>query len=83
MALGKVAKKVETEYITQAAVVIAYVIQKTSHVFLNIGERKDEYLMANIRALSISLSPEKIEHLKGIVPFEFEPGLPRGSFHPF
>ncbi len=71
-ALEKVAKEVGTEHIT--AVAIAYVMQKTTHVFPIVGGRKVEHLMANIEALSISLSPEQIEYLESIV--NFEPGFP-------
>jgi len=67
-ALEKVAKEVGTEHIS--AVAIAYVMQKTTHVFPIVGGRKVEHLMANIEALSISLSPEQIEYLESIVPFE-------------
>ncbi|KLO11194.1 Aldo/keto reductase [Schizopora paradoxa] len=67
-ALEKVAKEVGTEHIT--AVAIAYVMQKTTHVFPIVGGRKVEHLMANIEALKISLSPEQIEYLESIVPFE-------------
>jgi len=71
-ALEKVAKEVGTEHIT--AVAIAYVMQKTTHVFPIIGGRKIEHLKANIEALSISLTAEQIEYLESIVPFE--PGFP-------
>jgi aryl-alcohol dehydrogenase-like predicted oxidoreductase len=71
-ALEKVAKEVGTEHIT--AVAIAYVMQKTTHVFPIVGGRKIEHLKANIEALSISLSPEQIKYLESVVPFD--PGFP-------
>jgi len=71
-ALEKIAKEVGTEHIT--AVAIAYVMQKTTHVFPIIGGRKIEHLKANIEALSISLTPEQIESLENVVPFD--PGFP-------
>ncbi|EGN98352.1 hypothetical protein SERLA73DRAFT_109791 [Serpula lacrymans var. lacrymans S7.3] len=71
-ALEKVAKEVGTEHIT--AVAIAYVMQKTTHVFPLIGGRKVEHLQGNIQALDISLSPEQIQYLESIVPFD--PGFP-------
>lgn len=71
-ALEKVAKEVGTEHIT--AVAIAYVMQKTPYVFPIIGGRKVEHLLANIEALKISLSPEQIEYLESVLPFD--PGFP-------
>ncbi|PAV22704.1 arylalcohol dehydrogenase [Pyrrhoderma noxium] len=67
-ALEKVAKEVGTEHIT--AVAIAYVMQKTTHVFPIIGGRKVEHLMANIEALKIALSDEQIKYLESILPFD-------------
>ncbi|KII90524.1 hypothetical protein PLICRDRAFT_106149 [Plicaturopsis crispa FD-325 SS-3] len=71
-ALEKVAKEVGAEHIT--AVAIAYVMQKTPFVFPVIGGRKTEHLLANIEALSITLTPEQITYLESIVPFD--PGFP-------
>lgn len=56
------------------AVAIAYVMQKTPYVFPIIGGRKVEHLMANVQALSISLSNEQIKYLESIIPFS--PGFP-------
>ena len=71
-ALEKVAKEVGTEHIT--AVAIAYVMQKTTHVFPIIGGRKVEHLMANIEALKISLSEGQIKFIESVLPFD--PGFP-------
>ena len=71
-ALEKVAGEVGTKHIT--AVAIAYLMQKTPYVFPIIGGRKVEQLEANIESLSISLTPEQIEYLEGVVPFD--PGFP-------
>ena len=71
-ALEEVAKEVGTEHIT--AVAIAYVMQKTTHVFPIIGGRKVEHLMANIEALKISLSEEQIKFIESVLPFD--PGFP-------
>ncbi|KLO05785.1 Aldo/keto reductase [Schizopora paradoxa] len=68
VALEKVAKEVGTEHIT--AVAIAYVMQKTTHVFPIVGGRKVEHLKANIEALKISLSQEQIEYLESVLPFD-------------
>ncbi|KLO06113.1 Aldo/keto reductase [Schizopora paradoxa] len=67
-ALEKVAQDVGTEHIT--AVAIAYVMQKTTHVFPIVGGRKIEHLKANIEALGIALTPEQIEYLESVVPFD-------------
>jgi len=67
-ALEKVAKEVGTDRVT--AVAIAYVMQKTTHVFPIIGGRKVEHLYDNIEALKISLSPEQIKYLESVHPFE-------------
>ena len=71
-ALEKVAKEVGTEHIS--AVAIAYVMQKTPYVFPIIGGRKVEQLLGNIEALKISLSPEQIQYLESVLPFD--PGFP-------
>jgi aryl-alcohol dehydrogenase-like predicted oxidoreductase len=71
-ALEKVAKEVGVKHIT--AVAIAYLMQKTPHVFPIIGGRKVEQLEANIESLSISLTPKQIEYLESIIPFD--PGFP-------
>ena len=52
------------------AVAIAYVMQKTPHVFPIVGCRKLEQLQANIEALDIALSPEQIKYLEGVLPFD-------------
>jgi len=72
-ALEKVAGEVGTKHIT--AVAIAYLMQKTPYVFPIIGGRKVEHLEANIESLSISLTPEQVEYLEGVVPFD--PGFPQ------
>lgn len=45
-------------------------MQKVPYVFPIIGGRKVEHLHANIEALDISLSPEQIEFLENVVPFD-------------
>ncbi|KLO07374.1 Aldo/keto reductase [Schizopora paradoxa] len=75
-ALEKIAKEVGTQHIT--AVAIAYVMQKTTHVFPIIGGRKVEHLMANIEGLSIALSDEQIKELEAVIPFS--PGFPFNFF---
>lgn len=52
------------------AVAIAYVMQKTPHVFPIIGGRKIEHLMINIEALSIALTPEQVAYLESAKPFD-------------
>ncbi|RPD61729.1 Aldo/keto reductase [Lentinus tigrinus ALCF2SS1-6] len=61
-ALEEVAKQVGTKSIQ--AVAIAYVMQKTTHVFPIIGGRKVEHLEANLEALNIKLSEEQIKFLE-------------------
>ena len=56
------------------AVAIAYVMQKTTHVFPIVGGRKVEQLEANIEALDIVLSPDQIKYLESVFPFEM--GVP-------
>lgn len=80
VALEKVAKEVGAASIT--AVAIAYVMQKAPYVFPIIGGRKVEHLMANLDALSVSLTDEHIRYLESIIPFD--PGFPNTiivSFH--
>ncbi|EIN08741.1 Aldo/keto reductase [Punctularia strigosozonata HHB-11173 SS5] len=71
-ALEKVAAEVGAQHIT--AVAIAYLMQKTPHVFPIVGGRKVEHLHQNIEALDIALKPEHVEYLESIVPFD--PGFP-------
>jgi aryl-alcohol dehydrogenase-like predicted oxidoreductase len=64
------------------AVAIAYVLQKTPYVFPIIGGRKVEHMLANVEALSISLTPEQISFIESVIPFN--PGFPHTfvvSFH--
>ncbi|CAI4049423.1 hypothetical protein N7582_004663 [Saccharomyces uvarum] len=67
-ALSKVAEEHGTESVT--AIAIAYVRSKAKHVFPLIGGRKIEHLKQNIEALSIKLTPEQIEYLESVVPFD-------------
>ncbi|KAL0059402.1 putative aryl-alcohol dehydrogenase aad14 [Marasmius tenuissimus] len=67
-ALEKVAKEVGAKSITSVA--IAYVMQKTTHVFPIIGGRKVEHLEQNLEALDITLSDKQIEFLESQVPFD-------------
>jgi aryl-alcohol dehydrogenase-like predicted oxidoreductase len=55
-------------------VAIAYVLQKTPYVFPIIGGRKVEHMLANVEALSISLTPEQISSIESVIPFN--PGFP-------
>ena len=73
-ALEEVAQQVGTKSIQ--AVAIAYVMQKTTHVFPIIGGRKVEHLEANIEALGIALSDEQIKYLESVLPFD--KGFPHG-----
>ncbi|KAL0570280.1 putative aryl-alcohol dehydrogenase aad14, partial [Marasmius crinis-equi] len=72
-ALEKVAKEVGAKNITSVA--IAYVMQKTTHVFPIIGGRKVEHLEQNLEALDITLTPEQIKFLESQVPFDI--GFPQ------
>lgn len=60
------------------AVAIAYVMQKTPHVFPIIGGRKVDHLMQNLEALEISLGAEQIKLLESVLPFD--PGFPHKYF---
>ena len=51
-------------------VAIAYVMQKTPHVFPIIGGRKVEHLHANIAALDVSLTDEHIKKIEASSPFD-------------
>lgn len=62
------------QLIFRLLVAIAYVMQKTPYVVPIIGGRKAEHLMENAKALEISLSPEQIAFIEGVVPFD--PGFP-------
>ncbi|KAL0581764.1 putative aryl-alcohol dehydrogenase aad14 [Marasmius crinis-equi] len=71
-ALEQVAKEVGTKSIS--AVAIAYVMQKTTHVFPILGGRKIEHLEQNLGALDIVLSTQQIEFLESQV--QFDVGFP-------
>lgn len=77
-ALSKVAEEHGTESVT--AIAIAYVRSKAKHVFPLIGGRKIEHLKQNIEALSIKLTPEQIEYLESVVPFDI--GFPSNFIGP-
>ncbi|KAE9408677.1 Aldo/keto reductase [Gymnopus androsaceus JB14] len=67
-ALEKVAKDIGAKSIS--AVAIAYVMQKTPHVFPIIGGRKVENLVANLEALELTLSDAQIKELESVLPFD-------------
>ena len=71
-ALEKVASEIGAKTIRSVA--IAYLMQKTTHVFPIIGGRKVEHLMDNIEALTITLSDEQIAFIESVKPFD--PGFP-------
>jgi aryl-alcohol dehydrogenase-like predicted oxidoreductase len=71
-ALEKVASEHGIESIT--AIALAYVMAKAPNVFPIVGGRKVEYLQDNIKALSIRLTPQQIEYLESVHPFQ--PGFP-------
>ncbi|KAF8120577.1 NADP-dependent oxidoreductase domain-containing protein [Boletus edulis] len=75
-ALARVARQVGAKHVT--AVAIAYVMQKAPYVFPIIGGRKVEQFEANVEALEIVLSPEHIQYLESILPFD--PGFPVALF---
>ncbi|OKL61700.1 putative aryl-alcohol dehydrogenase AAD14 [Talaromyces atroroseus] len=52
------------------AIALAYVLAKAPRVFPLVGGRKVEHLESNIAALSIKLTPEQIEYLESVVPFD-------------
>jgi len=76
VALEKIAKEVGAEHITSIA--IAYVMHKAPFVFPIIGGRKVEHLLANIEALSVSLTKEHMKELESVIPFDA--GFPYTEF---
>ncbi|KEF51915.1 aryl-alcohol dehydrogenase AAD14 [Exophiala aquamarina CBS 119918] len=74
-ALEKVANEHGIESLT--AVALAYVMQKTPHVFPIIGGRKVEHLKDNIQSLSLKLTDEQIQYLESQTDFDL--GFP-GNF---
>ncbi|KAK7689881.1 hypothetical protein QCA50_006520 [Cerrena zonata] len=75
-ALEKVAAEIGAKSVT--AVAIAYVMQKAPYVFPIIGGRKVEHLHQNIESLDIALTPEHIQYLESILPFDL--GFPASRF---
>lgn len=67
-ALAEVASQHQTESVT--AIALAYVLCKAPNVFPLVGGRKVEHLQDNIQALKIRLTPEQIEYLEGVRPFD-------------
>ena len=51
-------------------VAIAYVMHKAPYIFPVIGGRKVEHLLANIEALSISLTDEQMKFIDDVLPFD-------------
>ncbi|KZT60162.1 aryl-alcohol dehydrogenase [Calocera cornea HHB12733] len=68
-ALEKVAKEVGGGA-SLANVAIAYTLHKQAYVFPIIGGRKPEYLLENIKALSIRLTPDQMDSIDNAVPFK-------------
>lgn len=66
--LEEIAKELNVKNIT--AIAIAYVMQKTVHVFPIIGGRKVENLHDNIEALTVALTPEHFKRIEGVLPFD-------------
>jgi aryl-alcohol dehydrogenase-like predicted oxidoreductase len=77
-ALIKVAEEHGTD--SPQAIALAYVRAKAPRVFPLVGGRKVEHLKANIRALSIKLTPQHIEYLESVVPFDI--GFPNTFIGP-
>jgi aryl-alcohol dehydrogenase-like predicted oxidoreductase len=77
--LEKIAKVIGAKNITSVA--IAYVMQKAPYVFPIIGGRKVEHLQANLEALDIALTGERIKALDSVVPFD--KGFPYSIFVSF
>ncbi|RJE18578.1 norsolorinic acid reductase [Aspergillus sclerotialis] len=77
-ALAKVAAEHGIESVT--AVAIAYVMAKAPNVFPIVGGRKVEHLRDNIKALEIKLTPEQIEYLESVKPFDI--GFPNNFIGP-
>ncbi|EAW13990.1 aldo/keto reductase [Aspergillus clavatus NRRL 1] len=77
-ALAKVAAEHGIESVT--AIALAYVRAKVSNVFPLVGGRKVEHLHDNIQALSIKLTPEQVEYLESVKPFDI--GFPGNIFGP-
>ncbi|KZT03560.1 aryl-alcohol dehydrogenase [Laetiporus sulphureus 93-53] len=67
-ALEAIAKQVGAKNIT--AIAIAYVMHKAPFMFPIVGGRKVEHLHANLEALEISLTPEQMSYLEGVLPFK-------------
>jgi len=68
-ALEKIAKEVGGDA-SLANIAIAYTLHKQAYVFPIIGGRKPEYLLENIKALSIKLTPDQIDFIDKAVPFK-------------
>ena len=77
-ALAKVAAEHGIESVT--AIAIAYVMAKATNVFPIVGGRKVEHLRDNIQALKIKLTPEQIEFLESVKPFDV--GFPSNFIGP-
>ncbi|EXJ85160.1 aryl-alcohol dehydrogenase AAD14 [Capronia epimyces CBS 606.96] len=68
-ALEKVAAEHGTESLSSVA--LAYLRQKVpGQVFPLVGGRKVEHLLDNIQSLSITLTPEQIDYLESVQPFD-------------
>ncbi|KZP00152.1 norsolorinic acid reductase [Calocera viscosa TUFC12733] len=68
-ALEQVAKEVGGDA-SLANVAIAYCLQKQAYVFPIIGGRKPEYILENIKALSIKLTLDQIDFIESAVAFK-------------
>ncbi|KAI1740535.1 aryl-alcohol dehydrogenase [Xylaria scruposa] len=73
--MSKVLDAVATRHnVPITSVALAYVLQKSPHIFPVLGGRKVEHLKANIEALSLELSPKDIREIEG--GYDFDLGFP-------
>ena len=74
--MAKVLEKVASEVGAKSirSVAIAYLMQKTTHVFPIIGGRKVEHLLENTEALTITLSADQMKFIENARPLD--PGFP-------
>ncbi|KAL2783887.1 norsolorinic acid reductase [Aspergillus keveii] len=66
-ALERIADRKST---TLHSVAIAYLLHKAPYVFPIVGQRDPKHLLANVKALGVSLSVQEIREIDSVVPFD-------------
>ncbi|KAJ0417821.1 Aldo/keto reductase [Aspergillus carlsbadensis] len=66
-ALERIADRKST---TLHSIALAYLLHKVPYIFPIVGQRDPKHLLANVNALSVSLSAQEVREIDSVVPFD-------------